>query len=104
MKHKIENYKEINIEIDIYKNFRLGLIEFLKINPLISYKEFLKESLKIYEKNNCSFQIKNNTFSNLYYNWRKTSNLFTKFSVYSNKYTNNNEIYLRDYTLKNIYT
>ena len=40
----------------------------------------------------------------MYYNWRKTSNLFTKFSVYSIKYTNNNEIYLRDYTLKNIYT
>ena len=40
----------------------------------------------------------------MYYNWRKTSNLFTKFSGYSNKYTNNKEIYLRDYTLKNIYT
>ena len=104
MKKKIENYKEINIEINNYKNFRLGLIEFLKINPLISYKDFLKEALKIYDKNNCTFQIKNNTFSNLYYNWRKTSNIFTKFSVYSNKYTNNNEIYLRDYTFKNIYT
>ena len=103
MKQKFENYKEINIEIDNYKNFRLGLIEFLKINPLISYKEFLKEALNM-KKIISIFQIKNNTFSNLYYNWRKTSNLFTKFSVYSNKYTNNKEIYLRDYTLKNIYT
>ena len=49
---KIENYKEINIEIDNYKNFRLGLIEFLKINPLISYMDILKETLKIYDKNN----------------------------------------------------
>ena len=60
-KQKFDNYKEINIEIDNYKNFRLGLIEFLKINPLISYNDFLKESLKIYEKNNCTFQIKNHT-------------------------------------------
>ena len=103
-KKKYDNYREINIEIVNYKNFRLGLIEYLKINPMITYHDFLKEALKIYDKNNCSFEIKNNTFSNLYYNWRKESNIFTKFSVFNNKYTNNNEIFLRDYSLKTIYS
>ena len=65
---KFDNYKQINIEIDNYKNFHLGLIEFLKMNPTIKYNDFLKESIKIYEKNNCSFEISNNTFSNIYYN------------------------------------
>ena len=35
-------------------NFRAGLIEFLKINPIISYYDFMKEAIKIYEKNNYS--------------------------------------------------
>ena len=46
-KKKYDNYKEINIEIDNYKNFRLGLIEFLKINPIITYHDFMREAIKI---------------------------------------------------------
>ena len=63
----------------------------------------MKEAIKIYEKNNCTFEIKNYTFSNIYYNWRRESNIFTKYSVFTNQYTNNNEIFLRDYSLNTIY-
>ena len=64
----------------------------------------MKEAIKIYEKNNCTFEIKNYTFSNIYYNWRRESNIFTKYSVFTNQYTNNNEIFLRDYSLNTIYS
>ena len=44
-----------------------------------------------------------NTFSNIYYNWRKNSNLFNKYSIFSNKFTKEGKIYLRDYSFKLIY-
>ena len=58
----------------------------------------------IYNKNKCSFDIKSNTFSNIYYNWRKNSNSFNKFSIYEHTLTNNKMVFLRDYTYKTIYT
>lgn len=96
IKQKYDNIQSINLEINNYNNFRRRLIEFLNINPLITYHDLFKESYKIYNTNKCSFEISTYTFSNIYYNWRKASNLFNKFSIFSNKYTNNNELYLRD--------
>ena len=36
-------------------------------------------------------------------NWRKNSNLFNKFSIFSNNFTKEGKIYLRDYSFKLIY-
>ena len=101
---KYENYKEINLEINNYQNFRKGLLDFLNTNPTISYHDFIKEGEIIYNQNKCSFDIKTNTFSNIYYNWRKNSNSFNKFSIYDHTLTNNNKPFLRDYTYKTIYS
>ena len=98
-----DNIGNINKEIDNYKNFRKVLIEYLNLNPLIKYLDFRKYVSELYEKTNCSFNIENYTFSNIYYNWRKNSNLFNKFSIFSNKLTKERKIYLRDYTFKLIY-
>ena len=40
---------------------------------------------KLYEKTKSNFTTENYTFSNIYYNWRKNSNLFNKYSIFSNK-------------------
>ena len=101
---KFENYKSINLEINNYQNFKKGLIEQLNLNPLITYRDFVKEAYKIYNNNKCTFEIKENTFTNIYYNWRKSANVHNKFSVFSNMYTNNNELFLLDYNLTCLYT
>ena len=44
---KFENYKSINLEINNYQNFKKGLIEQLNLNPLITYRDFVKEAYKI---------------------------------------------------------
>ena len=54
--------------------------------------------------NKCTFEIKENSFSNIYYNWRKLSNVHNKFAAFSNLYTNNNELFLCDYNLVSLYT
>ena len=104
MNQKFENYQSLNEEISNYKNFREHLIEFLKLNPIITYREFTKEAQKIYDENKCNFEIKKNTFSNIFYEWRKKSNTFSKFSIFDNKYTHNHKLFLRDYTFKGIYS
>ena len=104
IKEKFDNFQNINLEINNYKNFRNGLIEFLNVNPMITYPDFVKESYKIYNNNNCTFDIKEHTFSNIYYNWRKTSNLHNKFCIFTNLYTNNNELFMRDYALTCLYS
>ena len=69
---------------------------------MIKYYDFRKEAYNIYN-NKYSFKIESNTFSNIYYTWRKNLNLFSKFSIFNNKYTKDNEIFLRDYSFKYIY-
>ena len=86
-KQLYDNIGNINKEIDNYKNFRKLLIDYLTLNPLIKYSDFRKNASELYEKTKCNFTIENYTFSNIYYNWRKNSNLFNKFSIFSNKYT-----------------
>ena len=85
-KQLYNNIGNINKEIDNYKNFRKVLIEYLTLNPLIKYSDFRKNASEFYEKTKCNFTIENYAFSNIYYNWRKNSNLFNKFSIFSNKF------------------
>ena len=72
-KQKFENLADINIEVKNYKSFRKDLIEYLDFNPIIKYTDFKKKANKLYYKNKCNFEIKDNTFKNIYYNWRKNS-------------------------------
>ena len=71
---KYDNLQDINFEVNNYKNFRKILIDFLNNNPIITYKDFFNEALKISLMNKCTFSIYNNIFINAYYNWRKSSN------------------------------
>ena len=57
------------------------LINFLNLNPVISFHDFAKKGRNIYNKNNCNFTFNKNTYSNIYYEWRKKSNSFSKFSI-----------------------
>jgi len=97
-KQKFENLADINVEVKNYKSFRKDLIEYLDFNPIIKYTDFKIRANKLYYKNKCNFEIKDNTFKNIYYNWRKNSYFHTKFSVFKNPTTKNNQEYLRDYT------
>ena len=61
-----DNIGNINKEIDNYKNFWEVLIEHLNLNPIIKYSDFRKYASELYEKTNCSFNIENYTFYNIY--------------------------------------
>ena len=70
---------------------------------MISCNDFIKKGYKLYNKNNCQFNVEKYTFKNIYYNWRKNSNIFTKYSALENPLTKENTIFLRDYTYTNLY-
>ena len=70
---------------------------------MIKYKDFRYIATKLYDESKCNFNVENYTFCNLYYTWRAKSNLFNKFSIFSNNKTTSGNIYLRDYTYKYIY-
>ena len=78
-------------------------MNYLNLNPVISFHDFEKEGQSIYDKNNCNFTVSKNTYSNIYYEWRKKSNSFNKFSIYNHKTTKNNKLFLWDYTYKILY-
>ena len=103
-KQSYENIQNINTEISNYNNFREELIKFLNLNPVISFHDFAKEGQNLYDKNSCNFNVSKNTYSNIYYEWRKKSNFFNKYSIFEHKMTKNNKIFLRDYTYKILYS
>ena len=92
-----ENKGEIEEEINNYKNMKKAMIKYLNSHPMISCKEFITKGYKIYHKNNCKFKIERYTFKNIYYNWRKNSLAFTKYSALENSKTNDGDYFLRDY-------
>ena len=96
-KQNYQNLANINAEVSNYQQFRKDLIKYLEFNPVIKYNEFKIKANKLYYKNNCNFEIKDNTFKNIYYNWRKNSNVNTKYSVFKNSLTKNKKNLLRDY-------
>ena len=53
---------------------------------LYDRKLFKEELIKIYNKNKYNFQMNGNMLFNLINNWRKTSNRFTKFCLFNNKF------------------
>ena len=69
-------------------------MDYLTKNPIVKYKEFRLYATKLYTRLNCNFKIYDYTFSNIYYNWRKNSNVFNKNSIFDNKFTNSNDILL----------
>ena len=97
------NTADINKQINNYKQFREELYNYLDINPIVKYQEFKEKAIKLYKKNNCCFTIKENTFKNIYYNWRRSSNLHSKFAIFKWKYTLDNNEYLREYKFSLIY-
>ena len=70
---------------------------------MVTFKKFLNKAYKTYETNQCNFKIDKNTFKNMYYNWRKNSMTFTKYSALQNPLTNDKESYLRDYNYITLY-
>ena len=57
----------------------------------------------LYNENLLNFNIVNNFYSNIYYNWRKNSNAYTKFSIFDNQLTIGGTQLLRDYNLTMVY-
>ena len=60
--------------INNYEEFKKNLTDYLNKNPIINYTDFLKYATDLYYKIECTFEIKNYTFCNIYYSWRKKSN------------------------------
>ena len=93
-----ENIKDINEEVHNYENFRKSLLDYLNSYQNILLSDFIKKANKLYDNNKFSFTLKKYALKNLYYNWKKNSIIFTKYSVFDNDKTKNNEIFLRDYS------
>ena len=63
-----------------YKMLKNAMINYPNSLLMITCKDFIKKGYKIYNKNNCKYKIERNSFKNIYYNWRKDSLAFTKYS------------------------
>ena len=98
-----ENIKDINEEVHNYENFRKSLLNYLNSYPNILLSDFIKKANKLYDNNKCTFTLKKYALKNLYYNWKKNSIIFTKYSVFDNDKIKNNEIFLRDCSYTTIY-
>ena len=103
IKKEYINYADINEEINHYKEIRSQLILYLDKYPLIKSTKFKEKSNKLYVKSKCNFEIKTNTFKNIYYNWRIRSNFHNKFSIFNCKKSLNNKNFLRDYCFTLLY-
>ena len=99
----LDNISDINKEVNNYKNFRKLLNEFLDANPLVNYKTFKQKADKLYYKIKCVFEIKKNTYKNIYNTWKNSAKVFTKYSVLESPLTKDNTPYLRDYSYTLIY-
>lgn len=100
---KYENIASIVTEITNYKEFKKEIIDYLEKYPIIKYIDYKKKVLSFYYKNNCLFNINDNTFKNIYYNWRRTTNIYKKFSIFKYNKTLNNHTYLQDYCYTLLY-
>ena len=91
---KYENYADIEGAISNYNQ---------NSHPIIKYTEFKNKAIKFYYKNKCNFIIKNNTFKNIYYNWRKNNTIFKKYSIFEYNKTLTGNNYLKDYQYNYLY-
>ena len=103
VKEEYENKADIEAEVNNYKEFRKQVKEWLDKNPVIKYRDFKKKAISFYFKCQCNFEIKENTFKNIYYSWRKETPLYKKQSIFKFNKTIDNFQYLRDYNYTFIY-
>lgn len=97
------NYLEIKEEISNYQNFTTLLKNFMNNNHNISFPDFKKYGQNLYIDKKNNFNLPQNYYSNLYYNWRKTSNCFKKFSIFENQLTKEGTQFLKDYCTTMLY-
>ena len=97
------NYAEVKKELDSYDEFRENLKDYLKRFPITNFPDFKKYGQNLYYENNLTFPINNNLYSNLFYNWRKTSNLFNKSCIFEKDKTLDGNQYMRDYSITMLY-
>ena len=100
---KITNIIEVKTGINNYENFTEALKEYLNKFPMITFHEFKVYAQNLYNEKNLELELNNSYYSNLYYNWRKKSRVFTKYSLFDNQFTDNGKQYMRDYTLTMLY-
>ena len=72
-------------------------------NPNISFPDFKKYGQNLYIDKKNNFNLPQNYYSNLYYNWRKTLNCFKKFSIFVNQITKEGTQFLKDYCTTMLY-
>ena len=97
------NYTEVKEEINNYEKFREALKNFLKQYPITTFAEFKKYGQDLYYNKKSSFPINQNLYSNLYYNWRRTSHLFSKSCIFEKQKTLDGKQFMRDYTITMLY-
>ena len=73
------------------------MIKYLDFHLMITYKEFVKKSYKIYNKNIIKFKIEKHMLKNIYYNRSKDSLAFTKYSALENSNKNDDNYFLGDF-------
>ena len=96
--------RKINITNEVKKNndFKQVLINYLNLNPLITYKIFCKEADKIKGEFKLENIISKTFYSNTYYGWRNKCTLFKWTTIFDRNKTLHNKIYLRNFTMKYI--
>lgn len=80
IKEEYQNKADIEAEVNNYQEFRKNIKDWLDKFPLTKYREFKKKAISFYFKCQCNFEIKENTFKNIYYTWRKESPLYKKYA------------------------
>ena len=70
---------------------------------MLTLKDFIKKGYKIYDESKCKFNVEDYTFKNIFYQWRKNSLIFTKYSALEFQNTIDNEVYLGDYSHITLY-
>ena len=98
-----QNLGDINEQINNYKDLKEKLTLYLNTHSMITVGEFIKKGYKLYDKCSCKFNVENYTFKNIYYNWRKSSLSFKKYSSLEYPNTKENTPFLRDYSYITLY-
>ena len=87
-------------EIKKNKDFKQVIINYLNLNPLITYNNFCKEADKLKEEFKLENEISKTFYTNTYYGWRNKSTLFKWTAIIDRNKAIHNKIYLRDFTMK----
>lgn len=91
-----DNAIEVETTILQYKQFKINMINFLNSHPLFTFKMFQKYVTEYLKLNPIDFTLKDNTLADIFYPWKRSSKIFSQFSIYDNNFTKDNQDYLRD--------